>query len=412
MSYLAALILLGCAALLVYTYLGYPLLLKCIGLLRRKPQAAVASEDWPTITIVIPAYNEEQNIAATLERVLELDYPSHLRQVLVISDASDDGTDEIVRGFASRGVELLRLDRRVGKTAAENAAQSHLRGEIIVNTDASVRIHPQALKPLTGAFVDPSVGLASGRDVSVARESDQANLGESGYVGYEMWVRDLETRVSGIVGASGCLYAIRRDLQMELLPGNLSRDFAAALISRERGYRAISVPDAVCFVPRASSLRQEYRRKVRTMTRGLKTLWHKRRLLNPFRYGLFAWMLFSHKLCRWLVPWGLALAAVALAALSVNEVGARFVVAGIVVAAGLAGLGWAWPQTRNPPRFLAIPAYAALGNLAALHAWLRALAGEGNPIWEPTRRESVQTERPARDRPGHRDVLDPGIHVD
>src|SRR5437879_13251472 len=125
-----------------------------------------------------------------------------------------------------------------------------------------------------------------------------------------MGVRDLETGLrggggggGGIVGASGCLYAIRAGLHREFVPENLSRDFAAALIARRHGLRAVSVPEAVCFVPRGASLRQEYRRKVRTMARGLRTLWALRALLNPLRYGLFAWMLWSHKLCRWLVPW-------------------------------------------------------------------------------------------------------------
>src|SRR5439155_25391253 len=108
----------------------------------------------------------------------------------------------LFRSLADRGVELLRLPERRGKTAAENAARAHLRGTIIVNTDASVRIALQALKTLVAAFADPTVGVASGRDVSVARVGAEANAGESTYVGYEMWVRDLETRVSGIVGAS------------------------------------------------------------------------------------------------------------------------------------------------------------------------------------------------------------------
>ncbi len=94
------------------------------------------------------------------------------------------------------------------------------------------------------------MGLASGRDVSVARVERDVNVGESGYVGYEMWVRDLETRLGSIVGASGCFYAIRRSLHMTLVPEALSRDFAAALIAREHGLRAVSVNEAVCFVPR------------------------------------------------------------------------------------------------------------------------------------------------------------------
>src|SRR2546423_9849367 len=113
-----------------------------------------------------------------------------------------------------------------------------------------------------------------------------------------MWVRDLEPQVSGIVGASGCLYAIRRDLHMRSLPEHLSRDFGAALVAREHGYRAVSVPAAICYVPRSTSLRRVYHRKVRTMAPGIRTLWYKRTLLNPWRHGLFACMRCCNKLCR------------------------------------------------------------------------------------------------------------------
>src|SRR6266566_3734755 len=282
--------------LCLYTYVGYPLILKMLSGARRVRAAAPASAAWPHISIAIPVYNEAAVIADTLERILALDYPSDRRQVLVVSDGSTDGTDEIVLQFAPRGVELLRLPQRRGKTAAENAARSCLTGEIIINTDASVRIDGAAVKHLVAAFHDPTVGVASGRDMSVSNVDDRLNPGEHAYVGYDMWVRDLETSLSGIVGASGCLYAIRRDLHMQRMPERLCRDFGAALVAREHGYRAVSVPEAVCYVPRSTSLRREYRRKVRTMARGLRTLWHKRILLNPSRHLLFAWMLWSHKL--------------------------------------------------------------------------------------------------------------------
>src|SRR5205814_5211215 len=141
------------------------------------------------------------------------------------------------------------------------------------NTDASVRIDRRALKLLVAEFADPAVGVASGRDVSVAHAEAEANFVYKHKTAYEMWVRDLETRVSGIVGASGCLYAVRAELHRQAVPGDLSRDFGSALLARRRGLRAVSVPEAVCFVPRGASLRQEYRRKVRTMARGLRTLW-------------------------------------------------------------------------------------------------------------------------------------------
>src|SRR5437762_18630 len=389
--FLSAVALVAALGFCLYTYVGYPTLLKLVGSLRRAPRRTAPPAEWPSISITIPVHNEAEVIAGTLERILELDYPAERRQILVVSDASSDGTDKIVSGLADRGVELLRLPERRGKTAAENAARAHLRGTIIVNTDASVRIALQALKPLVAAFADPTVGVASGRDVSVARVGAEANAGESTYVGYEMWVRDLETRVSGIVGASGCLYAIRAELHRQLVPEDLRRDVGAALLARRRGYRAVSVPEAICFVPRGASLRQEYRRKVRTMARGLRTLWWLRGLLDPLRWGRFAWMLASHKLCRWVVPWALLGAVAALAGLATGEGRgwSRGVLAGLAVVAGLGAAGWWWPEGKRPPRLLALAAYLFAGNVAALHAWLLALQGGRTAVWEPTRRGAV-----------------------
>ena len=159
-----------------------------------------------------------------------------------------------------------------------------------MNTDASVRLHPAAVKRLVAALADPGVGVASGNDISVARTDAAVNAGESRYVGYEMWVRALETGAAGIVGSPGCLYAIRARLHGASLEAGLSRDFASALISRLNGFRAVSVPDAICYVPRIQSVGGEYWRKVRTITRGLQTLWNHRTLMNPVRYGLFAVM--------------------------------------------------------------------------------------------------------------------------
>jgi hypothetical protein len=201
-----------------------------------------------------------------------------------------------------------------------------------------------------------------------------------------MAIRTLETRLSGIVGASGCFYAIRPDLHRIPLPDHLSRDFAAALHTREHGLRAVSVPEAVCSVPRTASLRREYRRKVRTISRGMDTLYHKRALLNPLRHSLFAWMLFSHKVCRWLLPW-VALATLAgLGVLSLHYTLARIGFAAGILFLVLAWIGWYLDGRREVPKVFSIPAFLMASNLAAAHALVRFLHGDHNPTWEPTRR--------------------------
>jgi cellulose synthase/poly-beta-1,6-N-acetylglucosamine synthase-like glycosyltransferase len=377
-----------------YAYLGYPLLLRLIGRGGSgNPPPPAPAKEWPSISICLPAYNEEAQIRGALDSLLSLDYPADRRQILVVSDASTDATDDIVRGYADRGVELLRMPRRGGKTAAENAASSRLTGDIVVNTDSSIRIRPDALRPLIAAFADPSVGVASGRDVSVARGEEDANLGEAGYVGYEMRIRSMETAVSGIIGASGCFYAIRSDLHSTKLPEHLSRDFSAALIARENGYRSISVEEAVCFVPRTPSLRREYRRKVRTMARGMETLVFRSHLLNPSRYGSFAWMLLSHKVARWGLPWAVLLGCLGLFLLAGDHVWPRWALGAGAFVGVLAAAGWFWPQSdRGIPRVLALPAYAVAGNVAVLHATIAALSGKKDAVWEPTRREVISPD--------------------
>ncbi len=370
-----------------YSYAGYPLLLMAAAARRPRRTPPAPPAELPLVTITVPAYNEVASIAATIERLLATDYPAHLRHILVISDASTDGTDDVVRKYEDRGVELLRMPKRRGKTAAENAARTAVRGAIVINTDASVRVHPEALRPLVAAFTDPEVGVASGRDVSTAREHGPVSPGESAYVGYEMWVRDLETRVDGIVGASGCLFGIRAELHRLPLPEHLSRDFDAALVARRHGLRAVSVPDAICYVPQSTSLRREYRRKVRTMARGLATLWNERALLNPRQYGTFSWMLASHKLSRWLLPWTVA-AVVVVALVQARESAVAQVTLGLTAVGAVAtAVAW-WRESRGHriPRAISMIAFGTAGLTAGLHAWMHWLSGRRAATWEPTRR--------------------------
>lgn len=390
-SWIALTVVAASIGLLLYTYFLYPALLWLLGRISSRPIPTETDlEAWPTVSMSVPAYNEEAQIDDLIKSLLALDYPRELLQILIISDCSSDRTDEIVKSYADSGIGLLRMPERGGKNKAENAAAEHLTGEIIVNTDASIRIAPDALKPLIAVFSDPEIGCASGRDVSVSSDENTPNAGESGYVGYEMKIRDMETAVGGIIGASGCFYAIRAHLHRLPLPEAYSRDFSAALHAWEHGMRPVSVSNAVCFVPRTTSLKKEYRRKVRTITRGMQTLWFKRKLMNPFRNARCAWMLFSHKVCRWALPWAAGAAGIAILTLAPTSPVAMVLSIGGVVTLALAAMGWAMADNESVPRIFSVPAYLVAGNLAAAHAFVRAISGARDALWEPTRREVVR----------------------
>jgi hypothetical protein len=178
---------------------------------------------------------------------------------------------------------------------------------------------------------------------------------------------------------------VRAHLHRQPLPDHLSRDFASALIAREHGYRAVSVDEAICLVPRTTSLHREYRRKVRTMSRGMETLMFKSHLLNPLRYGSFAIKLFSHKVCRWLAPvWGI-IGVIGLMVLSVHQPWARWALGGVALTSLAAYVGWRTPEDKTP-RLLAFLAGTASVQVATVWSLIKALHGDKNAAWEPTRR--------------------------
>ncbi len=372
--------------LALYAFGLYPLLLRLLARAGSTSSGDADPVEWPSITIAVPAYNEERSIAATIEALLALEYPADRRQIVIMSDASTDRTDDIVRGFADRGVELVRMPERIGKSGMENVGAASFRGSIVVNTDATIRIPPATLKALIRVFTDPTIGCASGRDISVSNIADTTNVGESGYVGAEMQLRALETRAGGIIGASGCYYAIRRELVNASFPPTLSRDFSAPLGTRLAGLRTVSVDEAVCLVPRARSLSTEYQRKIRTMSRGLRTLWHFRRLLNPVTHGRFAWMLWSHKVARWLIFLFLPFAALGALLLVPHWVTLALVILGALGAFAAARTALRWPEGQPMPRLISLPGFTVLTCAAGFQSWMRALLGEGQAIWEPTRR--------------------------
>jgi len=370
-------------ALLVYIYAGYPLLLRLLGAGRRS--ATVTATELPSVSILIAAYNEADDIKATLSNKLALDYPRDRLEIIVVSDASTDGTDAIVESVAAVAdipVQLVRQEPRMGKTAGLNRIVPLAKGEILVFSDANSIYDMQALRHLVSCFADPAIGYVTGK--MVYTNPDGALLGDgcSSYMKYENRLRQLETRLGSVVGVDGGIDAMRRSLYTPLAADQLP-DFVQPLMVVEQGYRVVYAPDALLKEEALSDAVSEYPMRVRVALRALWALHDMRALLNPFRYGVFSLQLISHKLLRYLAFIPLLLAFLAnILLLPAGPVYTLLFCAQLLFYF-LAWLGYRWEGRGGSPRLLSLPYYFMLLNLASLHATWRYLKGEKQVIWKP-----------------------------
>lgn len=359
----------------IYVYAGYPLTLCLLRPVRRA--AAVAGR--PTVTMVIAAFNEVRHIDATLRHALAQDYPPRLLDIIVVSDGSTDGTDAAVLALGDTRVTLLRQEPRQGKTLALNRAVAAAQGDIIVFSDANSRYEPAAVTRLVAAFDDPSVGYVTGRLI-YEDPGETATGGGSGlYIGYENWLRRLETRVGSVVGVNGGIDAVRRNLYTPMRADQLP-DFVLPLRVVEQGLRVVYREDAIARETALGQQADEFRMRVRVSLRAFHALVDMRALLHP-RFGLFAFQLFVHKVLRYLLIVPLSVALICSGALAGYPVYAA--VFGLQAAAyTLAAVGWI-SGGRIRRRVVFVPFYFSLINLAAGAALLRFLRGERQVLWTP-----------------------------
>ncbi|HET7114085.1 MAG TPA: glycosyltransferase family 2 protein [Pyrinomonadaceae bacterium] len=365
-----------------YAYVGYPVLLILLSRIRPKP---VKSGHWtPTVTVVIAAYNEERDLAAKLENTLALDYPASHLEIIVTSDCSSDRTDEIARSYASRGVRLHRQEERHGKTAAQNAAVTKARGEIIVFSDATTHYRPDVLRLMIPAFADKSVGCVTGRVIYQDEKDSSVGAGTQSYWNYEFFLKKHESAVCSLIGVCGCMYAVRASAYIPLYNEACS-DFIIATTMVEQGLRAVYVPEAVCTEEPNRQAKKELAARVRIISQTFADLWRNRSVLNPFRSGFYAVQLWSHKLMRYLVP--VFLIAIFFASAFLATRNAFYATVFVVqIAFYLAALA-SWGLERLGVTFslLALPQYFVITNLASLIAFVKFLTGERYTRWEPSR---------------------------
>ena len=369
--------------LVVYTYLLYPALLWLLTLGKR-PAEYVDPDEWPSVSLVLVAYNETAVIRAKLENMLALDYPRDRLELIVVSDCSDDGTDEVAAEYAEQGIRLYRVAQRGGKTLGQNAGVRLATSDILVFTDANSMYAADALRALVRPLADPRTGCVCGELRYVNPEDLAAGRGEGFYWRYEQFLKRRESLLRSALGANGSIYALRREL-FEELGAEIISDFIMPVRVWRRGARVVYEPRAVATEQSAVSFHGEFRRRIRIISRSMNGLWQERGVLNPFTHGFFAFQMFSHKVLRWLVPLFL-IATLASAVPLADQPLYRVLLSAQLAFYLLAVLGNLFQRRLGGVSLFYIPAYFCATNLGALLGLWNFLTGRRYQMWQPVSR--------------------------
>ncbi|MDX1630538.1 MAG: glycosyltransferase family 2 protein [Thermoanaerobaculia bacterium] len=372
-----------CLGVCVYVYFGYPALMAVLARIRPRPVERASVR--PLVTVLVPAYNEEEVIGAKIENCLELSYPRESLEVLVVSDGSTDGTDEEVLRLAAIHPDTVRLlhRERAGKAFALNLGAEAAQGEILVLTDANAMLERDALARLVEPFADPGVGGVCGRKrYRTGPEGDTTGEGEGLYWRFDQWLKERESRVGSVFAADGALYAVRRRLYVPLADPAQADDIAVSARIVLQGRRLLFEPSAVVWEEAPAEGREELRRKIRVTNHSVRALWN----LGPALWssGFYSLQLLSHKLVRHLLPFFLVpvfvtnLVLAPISALYGWLLGGQVVFYLLALAGFLLRHRWlgGW-------RIFSVPYYFTLVNLAAFLGVLSILKGERQARWEP-----------------------------
>jgi cellulose synthase/poly-beta-1,6-N-acetylglucosamine synthase-like glycosyltransferase len=381
--------------ILIYTYVGYPLLLFAITRIRnfikpeKKEQASIFE---PHICLFVTAYNEMEFIQQKVENSLQLDYPKDKVQYLWITDGSDDGTPDLLKEYPHN--EVYHHPERKGKMHAMNRGMKFVKTPIVIFSDTNTILNRDSIREITACFSDPKTGCVAGEKRIVEQTADvAAAAGEGLYWKFESWIKQMDAELNSAVGAVGELFAIRRELFEEVETDTILDDFIISLRIAQKGYKIAYTPNAYAEETASLNVKEELKRKIRIAAGGIQSLFRLKKLLNPFRYGILSWQYFSHKVLRWtLAPVSLFLL------LPVNVL--------IVVMGGgqffqfflylqlfcylLAFIGWKLENRMLRLKILFIPFYFVSINYASVLGVFRYMRGKQSVQWEKSKR-AVQT---------------------
>lgn len=365
---------------LFYVYIGYPISLWLIGLrkdFRHEPNDAFM----PVLSVLISARNEERDIAWKIAETLNWNYPKDRLEVIIASDASDDQTDDIIRGVADPRLKYLRLDERVGKNEALNRLAQIATGELFFFTDANSHIDSDCPRKLVRHFADSRVGCVTGTDRTMKEEQDSAiSVGEKSYWGYESQLQKLESRLGSVLICFGANFCIRKSVFTALQP-DLANDFELPIRIGSRGYAVLFDPEAWATEKATRSPKEEFNRRRRICAQGMLGFWRLRKYLH----GLRAWQFISRKFLRWTALFPLAFLFISAATLASHPF-FRLILIGQIAFYGMALGAWVFSISGHKEvgkiGILALPLYFVLVNAAALTGLVETCFGRRYNVWE------------------------------
>ena len=376
-------------ALIVYTYLLFPLVIFLRARLAPSPYKKAVQE--PNVSLVMAMHNEEESLPAKLENLQSLDYPRQRLEIIIASDGSTDRTNEILQSINDSRYQVLLLPR-VGKANALNSAVERAQGQILVFSDANSMYAPYAIRRLVAPFADPNVGGVAGNQRYLpSQRNNLSQTGEKSYWNFDRMLKTYESQAGSVVSATGSIYALRRSLFQPIVEG-VTDDFYTSTAAIEQGYRLVFEPDAVSFEPVSADAEREFKRKVRIITRGLRSVIARSALLNPASYGFYSLQLFSHKVLRRLVVFPLLLLFVT--SLLLAWTGPFYALAAVGQAAFYAAAALGFFVRRSRKRILklaSLPFYFTMVNVASMIAVFNIMRGSQIARWEPQRVEAAAT---------------------
>jgi len=374
----------GAALVVLYTYVGYPILISAVARVRRRPvnRSDSPEVDPPEVLVLLVVHDHARRIARRVENMLASDYPGGRLEVLVALDDCGSETDAEVRSLCGDRVRVLDFPSRTGKARIINEVLQTVEHEIVVFCDVRQSFDRDAIRHLVSNFTDPTVGAVSGELHLTGGGDSAAGLGMRLYWAYEKTIRKAESRVYSMVGATGAIYALRRRLFHPIPEDTILDDVVIPMQAVARGYRIVFDGHAKARDGLVSNSAGEYRRRVRNLTGNIQSFVLLRRLLNPLTSPVMA-QFFSHKVLRLVVPYCLAAMFIASVALADQPIYRALLVAQMIWY-GVAAIGYVMPARLGRARLLLqLPTFVAVLNLAAIGAAFNYLRNGPSGIWDP-----------------------------